>query len=240
MWEAIVSDALTWLSQREDESVDLIYVDPPFNTGRDRVEYSDVKRSPSDFRTWFQWHMAQAHRVLKPNGSIIVHLDYRAIHMARNVMDDIFGYDNCQNEIIWCYASGGASKKHLSRKHDNLAWYSKDKDNYTFNTMREPYPNDYGDRDGFHPEGRLLNDWWQIPIMSTSSKERTGYPTQKPGKLLERIVKLWSNPGDLVVDFFCGSGTTGVEAVKNGRDTIMVDKNKEAIRITRERLELVA
>jgi len=103
--------------------------------------------------------------------------------------------------------------------------------------MREPYPRDYGDRPGFHPDGRIMNDWWQIGILSTTAKERTGYPTQKPLQLLERLIQAYTNEGDTVLDYYCGSGTTGVAAKALGRNYILVDKNQTAIDTANERLK---
>ena len=108
--------------------------------------------------------------------------------------------------------------------------YSKDADSAKFNVQREPYPRDYGDREGFHPDGRMMNDWWQIGILSTTAKERTGYPTQKPLGLLERLIRAYTNEGDMVLDCFAGSGTTGVAAQKLNRKFVLVDKSEESMK----------
>lgn len=239
--QVIQGDALNELNQMKTGSIDFIYVDPPFNTGRKRKDYADSWGHPRDYANWLNPVIHQWHRVLTPTGGLVVHLDYRATHYVREMIDAKFGWTNLQNEIIWSYSSGGASKKHLSRKHDNLLWYTKMRDNYTFNEMREPYatPNVDG-RKGFHPNGRLLTDVWNIPIMSTTSKERVGYDTQKPLKLLDRVIKLFTNPGDTVLDNYCGSGTTGVACAALGRNAILIDNNPDAVRITQARLSDVS
>jgi site-specific DNA-methyltransferase (adenine-specific) len=143
------------------------------------------------------------------------------------------------NEIIWAYDYGGRSKRYWPRKHDNILWYVKDSDNYTFNYEeidRIPYmaPDLVG------PEkaaiGKTPTGVWWMTIVPTNSKEKTGYPTQKPLKLLERIIKVHSNPGDWVLDFFAGSGTTGEAAAKHGRKFVLVDNKEEAVNIMKNRL----
>ena len=201
------------------------------------MEFDDRFPSIINYSNFIENIMLDSTRVLSDDGNFLIHVDWHASHYVRMACDNVFGYDNFQNEIIWCYNSGGASKKRLSRKHDNIFWYTKSKDNYIFNPMREPYatPN-VQDRAGFHKDGRLLNDWWPMSIISTTANERNGYPTQKPLQLLERIVSLFSNEGDLVLDYFCGSGTTGVAAKNLNRQFIISDQNPNAIEIAKERL----
>jgi site-specific DNA-methyltransferase (adenine-specific) len=151
-------------------------------------------------------------------------------------LDDIAGEQNFLNEIVWAYRSGGASKRHLSRKHDTLLWYAKG-DGYTFNPQRVPYaPGTDVSRPGFHPDGKLMTDVWDISFISTSSHERTGWPTQKPVTLLSRVVELFSNRGDVVLDPFCGSGTTGVAAKRLGRGSVLLDVNPDATALAGERV----
>jgi site-specific DNA-methyltransferase (adenine-specific) len=152
-------------------------------------------------------------------------------------LERIFGAENFRNEIIWCYSSGGASRRHFSRKHDNLFVYSKNADKAKFNVIREPYPRDYGDREGFHPDGRIMNDWWQIGILSTTANERVGYPTQKPLELMKRLVTAYTDEGDVVLDYFCGSGTTAVAAKMLNRKYVICDKNPTAIELATKRLD---
>jgi site-specific DNA-methyltransferase (adenine-specific) len=182
--------------------------------------------------------LAEVYRVLRPTGSLYLHLDFHAAHYARVLLDDLFGPERFLNEIIWAYDYGGRAKDRWPRKHDNILWYSKSAC-WTYNLGdidRIPYmaPGLVG------PEkaalGKLPTDTWWLTIVPTNGAERTGYPTQKPLKLLERIIRASSNPGELVADFFCGSGTTGVAAKQLGRRYLLVDANPDAIRITNDRL----
>jgi site-specific DNA-methyltransferase (adenine-specific) len=154
------------------------------------------------------------------------------------MLDSIFGEDRFLNEIIWSYDFGGRARDKWARKHDNILWYSKSK-NWTYNRdeiERIPYlaPELVGPEKA--AKGKLPTDVWWMTIVPTSGKERTGYPTQKPLKLVERIVRASSNPGDLVADFFGGSGTTAVAAAKLGRRYLYVDESPEAAVIAQKRL----
>lgn len=236
MNELVVSDALEFLQSTSDESYDFIYVDPPYYTQRDFGDFDDRWSSMDEYVSVLSAQFSAARRVLREHGNICVHVDWHCAHKVRVELDKVFGEDSFRNEIIWCYSSGGASKHHFSRKHDNLFVYCKNPAVCKFNALREPYPRDYGDRPGFHPDGRIMNDWWQIGILSTTAKERTGYPTQKPVELLQRLVRAYTDTGDRVLDYNCGSGTTGVAAASLGRQYTLVDKNPRAIEIARERL----
>jgi site-specific DNA-methyltransferase (adenine-specific) len=188
------------------------------------------------------------HRVLKSTGSLYLHCDPTASHYLKIILDVIFGKKNFRNEIVWCYGSGGASTKHFSKKHDILFFYTKE-DDYTFNVdaVREPYssphksmtPKIVGDKSyiKMNPLGRIPFDWWQIPILTNSAKERLGYPTQKPEALLERIIKASSNEGDWVLDPFCGCGTTVAVAERLKRRWVGIDISILAINVIEERLK---
>lgn len=229
------SESWEWLIQQPDESVDLVYIDPPFMTQRDHGSFDDRWRDRYQFVQFLVGRIVELRRMLKPTGNLILHLDYRTAHHVRCEVDRIFLRDP-NNEIIWSYRSGGAGKRTLAKKHDTLLWWSKT-DNYTFNIVREPYATPgVEDRKGFHPDGRMLTDNWDINFISTTSKERTGYPTQKPIALLRRVVEVFSNPDDTVLDCFCGSGTTGQAALELERNVILVDESEEAIQVTRKRL----
>ena len=218
---------------------DLIYIDPPFFTQRDFESFDDRWASLQTYTDWLTGYCSVGWDALNPGGNFLIHLDWHAVHAMKVRLDHCFG-GNFVNEIIWSYNSGGASKRRLSRKHDNILWYTKPGAEYTFNVIREPYATpDAADRPGFHPDGRMLTDVWQIPFLSTTAKERTGYPTQKPLALLERIITIFSNEGDLVLDYFCGSGTTGVAAEKLARRSILVDSSPEATSIAQARLEML-
>lgn len=183
--------------------------------------------------------LREAHRVLKRNGSIYLHLDFRAVHYARLILDDIFGAERFLNEIIWAYDYGGRHRGRWPRKHDNILWYSKS-DTWKFNRDdidRIPYMASGLVTAEKAERGKLPTDVWWMTIVPTNSRERTGYPTQKPEKLLERIIRASSDPGDVVLDFFAGSGTAGVVAKRLGRSYVLIDSNLEAVEIARQRLD---
>ena len=184
--------------------------------------------------------LEHAYRLLAPDGSLYFHIDYREVHYCKVLLDEIFGRDCFINEIIWAYDYGGRPKRRWPAKHDNILFYVKDPKNYTFNREdidRIPYmaPGLVGPEKA--KKGKLPTDTWWHTIVSPTGKEKTGYPTQKPLGLLRRIIQASSNPGDLVLDFFAGSGTTGVAAVELGRRFLLVDNNSEAIQVMVERLK---
>jgi len=248
-------------------SVDLIYIDPPFNTGKAQVRqristirddagdrtgfggrrYRTVRRESSgyddnfdDFMGFLRPRMEEAHRVLSATGSLFFHIDYREVHYCKVMLDEVFGRECFQNEIIWAYDYGARSKSKWPAKHDNILWYSKDPDRYTFNFEncdRIPYmaPGLVGPDKA--ARGKTPTDVWWHTIVPTNGKEKTGYATQKPLGILERIVKMHSNPGDLCLDFFAGSGTLGEAAAKNGRDFMLIDSNSKAIDVMEKRLK---
>ena len=264
--QIILSENLAFLQKLPSECFNLIYIDPPFNTGRiqkrnrlkvkadsdgtrvgfgGRAYKSEIIESPEypdsfeDFIPFLEPRIKEVFRILKPNGSFFLHLDPREVHYAKVLCDQIFGRDSFKNEIIWAYDYGARSKTRWPSKHDNILWYAKDPDNFTFNYEemdRIPYmaPGLVG------PEkaalGKTPTDVWWITIVPTNGHEKTGYPTQKPIKLLDRIIKIHSNKGDSVLDFFAGSGTTGQAAFNNGRSFTMVDQSLDAFEIMRERL----
>ena len=169
----------------------------------------------------------------------MLHLDFREVHYAKVLLDGIFGRDSFVNEIIWSYDYGGRSKKRWSPKHDNILWYARSPDDYTYryeDIDRIPYmaPGLVGPEKA--ARGKTPTDSWWHTIVSPTGKERTGYPTQKPLGILERIIRVHSDPGDTVLDFFAGSGTTGEAAMKHDRSAVLVDENPEAIEVMVERL----
>ena len=193
------------------------------------------------------------HGLLKTTGILCVHLDYKSVHYIKVELDKLFGYGNPDkgskhlvNEIIWCYGSGGASKKHFSKKHDTILVYSKTS-NYNFNcdSVREPYKEKckvkHKTINGIkylrkNPLGRVPFDWFELPIITNTAKERIGYPTQKPIKLLNRFIKAFTNKNDIVADFFCGCGTTLSASQSLGRRWIGCDISKEASKVMRKRM----
>ncbi|MEA3311795.1 MAG: DNA methyltransferase, partial [candidate division WOR-3 bacterium] len=197
--------------------------------------------------------LIEMHRLLRPTGSIYVHLDWHAVHYMKCEMDDIFGMDNFRNEIIWCYRGAGYPKKDFGRRHDTILRYSKSKD-YVFNLddVREEYAEATKERfkhyignvrngkdfglQKLHPLGKQPDDWWQIQPIAPSAKARLGYPTQKPEALMERIIKASSNEGDVVADFFCGGGTALAAAERLGRRWIGCDVSPIACKLMRRRV----
>lgn len=240
MLEIHQMDSIDFL-QAEKRKFGLIYIDPPFNTGKVRKLGNNWYRDHiENYIAWISEYLLGLYEVLLSNGSLFVHLDEHESHYVKVILDKIFGRASFQNEIIWSYDYGGRSKKRWPAKHDTIFWYTKDPKYYTFNrdgVERLPYeaPGLCG------PEkaaiGKFPTDVWKGTIVPTMGKEKTGYPTQKPLWLLERIVKVHSDPGDLLLDCFAGSGSFGMAAAKNDRDCVLVDSNPEAIKVMQKRLK---
>lgn len=247
------------MNELADGCCDLIYADPPFNTKRTlgttkkpNLRFSDRHDGGlSGFLEFLKPRFIQMHRLLSPHGSLYVHLDGRTAHYVKVMLDKIFGFEHFLNEIIWSYRSGGRPARWFSRKHDTILLYAKQKGKHTFNRMRggsyrtrdlqvddtgRLYKSTRNGRIHFHPDGPALSDVWDIPFLSTVSKERTQYPTQKPRALLERIIKASSNENDRVADFFCGSGTTLAVANDLKRRWVGCDINPDAVKITLQRI----
>jgi len=257
-----LGDNLKILKKMSSESVDLIYIDPPFNTKKvqkrttisttrdkqgdrtgfkgliyktvelETIEYQDSFRNDEYIQEFLKPRLIEAYRILKPNGSFYFHIDYREVHYCKILLDSIFKREGFLNEIIWAYDYGGKSKNKWPAKHDNILYYVKNPKKYTFNVKdidRIPYmaPGLVG------PEkaklGKLPTDTWWHTIVATAGREKTGYPTQKPLGIIDRIIRASSNPGDVVLDFFAGSGTTGYSCYRLGRRFILVDNSKKAL-----------
>ncbi len=258
------------LKKMRTESVDLIYIDPPFNTKKtqkrttvktvrdnkgDRTgfkgltyktveletrEYQDSFNADEYIHDFLKPRLIEAYRILKPNGSFYFHIDYREVHYCKVLLDSIFKRESFLNEIIWAYDYGGKPKNKWPPKHDNILVYVKNPKKYTFNVDdidRIPYmaPGLVG------PEkaklGKLPTDTWWHTIVATSGKEKTGYPTQKPLGILDRIVRASSNPGDLVLDFFAGSGTTGFSSYRLNRQFILIDNSRQSMDVMANRFK---
>lgn len=238
------SDNLPVLKSLPDSSIDLIYIDPPFNTGtrRKRSSYA-FDDSYTNYINFLTPRIREAYRLLAPNGSFFFHIDYREAHYAKILIDSIFGRDSFMNEIIWAYDYGARSRARWPAKHDTIFWYAKDPENYTFNydeIDRIPYmaPRLFGaEKD---ERGKTPTDVWWNTIVPTNGAEKTGYPTQKPLGIINRIVCVHSNPGDTLLDFFAGSGTFGEAAYRNGRNCILVDENPDAVAVMQKRFVSVA
>jgi site-specific DNA-methyltransferase (adenine-specific) len=264
------SDNLPVLEGLRDGSVDLIYIDPPFNTGKvQRQTQLKTVQSEQGDRTGFQGRryetvvvgtrayadlfddylafleprLVQAHRVLATSGSLYFHIDYREVHYCKVLLDAIFGRSCFLNEIIWAYDYGGRPRRRWPAKHDNILVYVKDPDAYFFDQEAvERIP--YMAPDLVGPEkaarGKLPTDTWWHTIVPTNGKERTGYPTQKPLGVVKRVVAASSPPGGLVLDCFAGSGTTGAACLALDRRFILVDNNPEALDVMARRFAAVA
>ncbi len=287
-------DNLFILNGLNSKLIDLIYLDPPFNTKRTYSAPIASKSSGASFKDMWTWkdvndaylenlidrypsllkfiqciggihskammsyiiymtqRIIEMHRILKDSGSLYVHVDPTASHYLKIVLDEIFGKQNFRNEIIWGYRTGGSSKKKFSKKHDILFYYTKTK-NFTFNMLKEKnytkskYRKEgiinygQGNTEFFRDENGVYNlinmrDIWNIPYINSQSKERTGYPTQKPLALLNRIIKAGSNEGDLILDPFCGCATTCVSAQKLNRKWIGIDIEKKSVDVLINRL----
>jgi site-specific DNA-methyltransferase (adenine-specific) len=237
------ADCLETLRSLPDESVQLVLVDPPFNTGDFQVDDTSGIRyldSRHDYIGWLKACVVECWRVLSPNGSIYMHLGEKISYKVRLlVMDEVFGESNWLNTIIWHFDYGGRSKKTWSRKHETIMWYAKNTKDYVFNydtIDRIPYMAPGLQKDKERAAlGKPVTDTWWHTIVPTNGSERCHYPNQKPVKLYERIVKASSNPGDTVLDFCCGSGTTLVAAHRHGRNWIGIDNSDDAIKVMRER-----
>lgn len=263
-----VGDNLEVLPTLPDESFTLIYVDPPFNTGRAQERRSrtsvrsekgtsigfqgaryetirgELKRYDDrfdDYWAFLEPRLRHAWRLLREDGTLYVHLDYREAHYAKVMLDAIFGRESFLNEIIWAYDYGGKSKRRWPTKHDTILVYVKNPDAYFFDSNavdREPYMAPGLVTPEKAVRGKLPTDVWWHTIVSPTGREKTGYPTQKPAGILRRIIQASSRPGDRVLDFFAGSGTTGAVARELGRDFVLIDQNPEAIAVIRDRLNL--
>jgi site-specific DNA-methyltransferase (adenine-specific) len=258
-------DNLVALREIPDGSIPLVYIDPPFNTGRsrDRASLKTVRdvdgdrvgfgghryRSEAttrlcyadafdDYLGFLEPRLREGYRVLAPHGSFYLHLDYREVHYVKVLMDSIFGQASFLNEIIWAYDYGGRSRQRWPAKHDVILFYVKDPANYVFNTDdvdREPYMAPGLVTREKAELGKLPTDVWWHTIVSPTGREKTGYPTQKPLGVLKRIVAASSHPGDVVLDYFAGSGTTGAAALALGRRFHLIDENPAAVETMRKR-----
>lgn len=266
----IAGDNLTVTATLPDESFRLVYLDPPFNTGRtQRRQTITTKQSADGARSGFKgrsyetikgtltqyddrfadyWEfleprLMEAWRLLDERGTLYLHLDYREAHYAKVALDALFGRECFLNELIWAYDYGAKTNRRWPAKHDTILVYVKDPARYHFDNEavdREPYMAPGLVTPEKAARGKLPTDVWWHTIVSTNGAERTGYPTQKPHGILRRIVQASSAPGDLVLDFFAGSGTTGAVALELGRRALLVDESPDAVAVMRQRLSTAA
>ncbi|MCZ2151416.1 MAG: hypothetical protein LC126_27030 [Bryobacterales bacterium] len=270
----LLGDCLDVLTGISSELVDLIYVDPPFLTqkvhrlgtrdGKKTYSFKDLWSSSENYGDFLLTRLGECHRCLKNTGSLFFHCDDNSGHIARLVLDDIFGGENFQSEIIWTYKRWSNSRRGLLPSHQTILFYAKT-DSFKFNPVVTGYSQStnidqilqrrirdergkavYARTETGEPisnggkKGVPLGDVWEIPYLNPKARERVGYPTQKPVLLLERMIKLCTDPGDVVLDPFCGSGTTIVAAGLLGRAAIGIDNSEEALALARTRLETCA
>jgi site-specific DNA-methyltransferase (adenine-specific) len=244
------------LKQLPDASVDLIYTDPPFGTGDvqtmqrkvsgrvvSKIEYVDRHE---DYLSFLEPHLKEMWRVLKHTGTMYLHLDWRWVHYVKVMCDSVFGIENFLNEVVWSYNFGGRGKDRWPAKHDTILVYAKQLGDHVFNWNdidRIPYAapelqyvgRSKEDAEKRIAEGQVPTDVWNMSIVGTNSKERLGYPNQKPVKLIRRAVLASSNVGDLVLDPFAGSGTTAAAALETNRRFITCDQSHDAIEVMKRR-----
>jgi len=266
MRRIVLGDSLEVLPTLPPGFARLIYIDPPFNTGRtqrrDRIRaaaaedgdrigfagrrYRTTPLASASFRDRFDDYIGfLIDRVeaslpcLTPDGSLFVHLDPRESHYAKVALDELLGRERFMNEIVWAYDFGGRGRTRWPAKHDVILWYALDPGAHVFDREavdRIPYMAPGLVSREKAARGKTPTDVWWHTIVPTNGREKTGYPTQKPLGVLERIVKAHTEPGDIVLDYFAGSGTTGEAAARNDRGFCLVDSSEEAVRIARERL----
>jgi len=259
-------EALEELRRLPDACAGLVYVDPPFNTGELRMQprirvVADpdgeragfagrryrVRRTAGesfedsfdDYMAWLRPRLEETRRILAPHGTLYLHVDPRESHYCKVLLDDIFGRSCFLNELIWAYDYGARTTRRWAAKHDVILVYVRDRRGYHFDSSsvdRVPYMAPSLQTPERAARGKLPTDVWWNTIVPTTSRERTGYPTQKPLAILRRIVAASSRPGDLVVDWCAGSGTTGVAAREQGRQFLLIDKSAAAVALMRRRL----
>jgi adenine-specific DNA-methyltransferase len=262
----LLGDNLDILPRFADGSFRMIYLDPPFNTGRERtgrrlraVADPDGEREGfggrryrteavagsayadafDDYPAFLEPRLRHAHRLLDPEGTLYLHLDYREAHYVKVLCDEVFGRACFLNEIVWAYDYGGKPKRRWPAKHDTILVYVRDPARYWFDAEaveREPYMAPGLVTPEKAARGKLPTDVWWHTIVPTSGRERTGYPTQKPEGIVRRMVRASTRPGDRVADFFAGSGTLGAVAAELGRRYVLIDRNPDAVAVMEQRL----
>jgi site-specific DNA-methyltransferase (adenine-specific) len=264
--EIILGENLEVLPGLQDEAFQLIYIDPPFNTGRaqsrktvqtvpdedgDRTGFNGRRYKTrllaessylddfDDYLAFLEPRLREAHRLLAVSGTFYFHIDYREAHYCKLLLDEIFGRECFLNEIIWAYDYGARSKRRWPAKHDTILVYVKDAQRYYYDAEevdREPYMAPGLVSAEKTAKGKLPTDVWWHTIVPTNGHEKTGYPTQKPEGVVRRMIQASTRPGDVCLDFFAGSGTVGAVAAKLDRRYVLIDSNPEAIRVISKRL----
>ena len=243
-------DNLELMNKLPDNHIDLIYCDILFGTGKKFKDYQDLKPIRKEIEEHYIPRITEMYRVLKPTGSIYLHMDTRINHWIRCIIDDIFGYENFRNEISWCYDRWTNNSKDFIKQHDVILRYSKS-NKYILNQQKIEFSvksKHKGNRFSISKNGKLqqeyitnerlknVGDWWNISYLNSQSKERCGFNTQKPKALIERIIKASSNENDLVADFYAGSFTTAEVCLNLNRNFIGCDINPKAVEIGLKRI----
>jgi site-specific DNA-methyltransferase (adenine-specific) len=264
--EIVRGDNLDVLPHYADGTFQLAYLDPPFNTGREQrrqtlrvvaddegdregfagrryrselLESSSYRDSFDDYLAFLEPRLRETRRVLRDDGTLYFHIDYREAHYCKLLLDELFGRECFLNEIVWAYDYGGRPKRRWPAKHDTILVYVKDAECYYFDSEsvdREPYMAPGLVTAEKAARGKLPTDVWWHTIVPTSGREKTGYPTQKPEGIVRRMVQASTRPGDWCLDPFAGSGTLGAVAAELGRSSVLVDVNPEAVRVMEKRL----
>jgi site-specific DNA-methyltransferase (adenine-specific) len=242
-------DNLELMKQLESNSIQLIYSDILYATGKDFKDYKDLPYNKDDVFEFYLPRIKEMHRILKDTGTLALQMDFRISHWLREICDIYFGYKNCVNVIEWAYSSGGSSKSKLSQKNDTIIVYAKNVKKQKFNIQTEvsynrefkPYRfkgvEEFQDTDGkWYTLVNMKAVWTDIPMVGRTSRERVGYATQKPVKLMDRIRDLYTDEGDIIADFFMGSGSMIESAIRGQRKYIGCDINPDSIKITQERI----
>ena len=264
--EILLGENLDLLPGFADEAFQLIYIDPPFNTGKEQtlktlqttpdeagdrtgfngrryktrlLEQSSYRDSFEDYLAFLAPRLEEAHRLLKSSGTLYFHIDWREAHYCKLLLDEVFGREAFLNEIVWAYDYGARTKRSWPKKHDTILVYVKDPADYFFDSQevdREPYMAPGLVTAEKVERGKLPTDVWWHTIVPTSGAEKTGYPTQKPEGIVRRMVQASTREGDRCLDFFAGSGTLGAVAAALGRRYVLIDSNPEAVQVMRVRL----
>lgn len=239
----VCSDWLAFVRTLEPGSVDLLYADPPFNTGKTQhgqrrngqgesaPSYGDTFETTGAWVDWLRERLAATLPAMKPSGSILLHVDWRTSHHARLLLDDLLGADRFVNHLVWAYGLGGSSPRRFARKHDDILFYALDPDRYFFDPPMVPATSNR-----MKGELKKATDVLSVASINNMAAERTGYPTQKPIALLDMLVRACCCDGGLVIDPCCGSGTALVAAESAGRRGLGCDQNPDAVEIARGRL----
>ena len=262
----LLGDNLELLPRLPDSSFTMVYADPPFNTGRDRrrrtletradgqgtrvgfggrrystrlLAESSYRDTFADYLAWLEPRLVQLRRVLAPDGTLYLHLDYREAHYVKLVLDEVFGRECFLNELVWAYDYGARTRRRWPAKHDTILVYVRDPERYHFDAEevdREPYMAPGLVTPEKAARGKLPTDVWWHTIVPTAGREKTGYPTQKPEGIVRRMVLASTRPGDWCLDPFAGSGTLGAVARSTGRRYVLMDESPQAVAVMRERL----